>query len=377
MSRMAIPSASVVACVSKELLRKFAPSQIGSMLSVENDPCNYVVCILKRSPKSSFMPAALVFPGGALEPEDQAYAASLPISTRNDDPLADRKVCSLRETFEESGLCLLDGADSSTFKSKEDCLEWRHRVHNDATQWNLLMASKAGLTTPLSGLHPLCRFVTPDAEAARGGKGFDASFFLSVVTGEQLQSSLALGADRKETTKMLWASPASVFEMMEKGTAFVVRMVMLDRREGNTDRPCGVWFWCPVLTICFVVCCMWCDRRRHHSIAFWMPCQKCTTWQTCHNSVDEVTNVLFDPALRPTLDLMSVSSSDENRCWCLTIFFVLRCTADRYVDRELPWKPHPTMLDEDSTEVFARGHWFRHAQIDCVPFGCMIFAIAL
>ncbi|MBM4291085.1 MAG: hypothetical protein FJ138_06250 [Deltaproteobacteria bacterium] len=83
------------------------------------------VLLLKRSPTASFMPSALVFPGGRLEPEDARGAAADEAGEAGegrgwaawgfDSPAAARaeRRCAARETEEEAGLTLTAAEESA------------------------------------------------------------------------------------------------------------------------------------------------------------------------------------------------------------------------------------------------------------------------
>lgn len=234
-NKFEIPSASLIICASKDVLRTAMPASglDVSEIDFNDDSCDYLVCMQQRSARSSFMADALVFPGGALEPEDRQIGRLL----KGEPSIAALKVCGVRETFEESGLCLLAGAHEHTFPSLSDALEWRHRVHEDAKQFEELLNRRGPLSINPDDLHLMCRFVTPELEAQRGGKGFDAWFFVANLTAPQLQASLAVGSDRKETSSFVWKSPSQALAMHARGEAFLVQFnyPVLGRERTHTD----------------------------------------------------------------------------------------------------------------------------------------------
>ena len=291
--RTAIPSASVVICAPKTFFFLDAERAAGAggggassakkttnkVRVVFDDSAgdeeeggsggvtsDYLVCMLQRSAKSSFMANALVFPGGMMEHSDielaetAAAAAAAEqakvkvgnttssasccccsgesgdqlqrlVTAQQATVLAEAlQVCAVRETFEECGVCLFPGASKDSFDSPEAAREWRSRVHGDDKQFKELLSATltqrmdtAANAGPLPGLHRMCRFITPDAEAARGGKGFDASFFLSVLSKDQFEASVAMGCDQKETSSMVWTSPRHALRLHRQGKAFLVR----------------------------------------------------------------------------------------------------------------------------------------------------------
>ena len=61
------------------------------------------VLVLRRSNRSRFLPGFVVFPGGVIEPGDDALAAEL-----LGDPAEAARACAVRELAEEAGLRLTD-----------------------------------------------------------------------------------------------------------------------------------------------------------------------------------------------------------------------------------------------------------------------------
>lgn len=233
-NRHEIPSASAIICAPKHLLQRHHEIMLEAAaarnedadyhLDVGDDDSDYVVCMLRRSARSSFMADALVFPGGAMEYEDTALAASLVEQHSGSIRCDALTVCAARETFEESGVCLLSECDGDTFPGgKAGASAWRKKVHNDATQFREMLSALGDKLIDSANFHRFCRFVTPDMEAARGGKGFDASFLLSVLTEGQLAASQAMSSDRKETTSMLWTTPRRALQLFRNGEAFLAR----------------------------------------------------------------------------------------------------------------------------------------------------------
>lgn len=138
--------------------------------------------LLTRTAKASFMPNALVFPGGGLEPQDLERARrSLETGERftnweawgftsEVDALAQR-ACALRECDEEAG---------------------------------------AQLTPALQGLSLPCvgRWLTP----ARLPKRFDTSFWLGL-----LDAPLQVHPDQSEVVDGAWRAPAQVLDAYRRG----------------------------------------------------------------------------------------------------------------------------------------------------------------
>jgi 8-oxo-dGTP pyrophosphatase MutT (NUDIX family) len=168
------------------------------------------VYMLQRSPTASFMPNALVFPGGALDDQDtnEFWQKSTNI---NDDvagkaiPIDDHRlahalmVAAVRETFEEAGILLA----LSHLKSTQAQDLARVQLNAGTTSFQQVVED-LGLTLNLAALTFISRWITPKVERRR----FDAYFFLAEVPSGDLRES----ADGNETLKGRWMSPLSILE---------------------------------------------------------------------------------------------------------------------------------------------------------------------
>lgn len=164
-----------------------------------------VYCV-QRHARSPFMGGAIVFPGGKVDANDAAVAAT---SARDGidprvnmlgaaDPAA-LLVAAARELVEEA--CLLPAATASAGAG-------RIRAALAAgTTFEAALAAE-GLTLELGGLAPFARWITPEAEPRR----FDARFFmLPLPEGQEAIH------DDHETTLGFWASPSAVLERFHAG----------------------------------------------------------------------------------------------------------------------------------------------------------------
>ena len=166
------------------------------------------VYMLQRSPKASFMPNALVFPGGALDEQDtnqywQNHAnidlARKAIPIHNDRLAHSLMVAALRETFEEAGILLTLSQPKST--RGQDVA--RAQLNAGTTTFQQVIES-LGLTLDLSALTFISRWITPKVERRR----FDAYFFLAEAPSGDLRES----ADGNETLNGRWMSPGAILE---------------------------------------------------------------------------------------------------------------------------------------------------------------------
>ncbi len=170
---------------------------------VEDAP--FEVFLVRRHPKSSFMPSTYVFPGGKLDALDSeprllartrgrslegaAQALGEPADAARATALY---VAAIRETFEEAGVLLAD------FGVEADLSAARARLASGAPFVDVLSELDAYLR--LDQLVPHARWVTPVAEARR----FDSRFFFSLAPAGQLASH-----DEHETTAGAWLSPGA------------------------------------------------------------------------------------------------------------------------------------------------------------------------
>eukprot|EP01062_Namystynia_karyoxenos_P056252 TRINITY_DN47220_c0_g1_i1.p2 TRINITY_DN47220_c0_g1~~TRINITY_DN47220_c0_g1_i1.p2 ORF type:complete len:358 (+),score=114.98 TRINITY_DN47220_c0_g1_i1:83-1075(+) len=190
--------------------------------------CDYRICMVRRNAKASFMPDALVFPGGAVDSADAAVAAEL--LAGGGGPDAAIRLAAVRETFEESGVLL---AQPSPQLSEAESAEWRRRVGRKAAELKAF-CQKFHCTPCTERLHYWCSFVTPDFEAARVKKGgFDARFYLCVAASGELRHH---ASDKAETTELLWLTPEEAVAACHNGTVYMAppQFVILNELCGHT-----------------------------------------------------------------------------------------------------------------------------------------------
>lgn len=132
------------------------------------------VCMLRRRRGSSFMASAFVFPGGGVDAGES---------------LAE---CAARELFEEAGVALVTGAQTTP----EQLADLRARVAAGAAAKPLL--EEAGLRWDEAQLTPWSHWVTPSLEPKR----FSAHFFVAALPPHQ-----APRFDDVETVEQIWINP--------------------------------------------------------------------------------------------------------------------------------------------------------------------------
>ncbi|QDO98638.1 NUDIX domain-containing protein [Ferrovibrio terrae] len=133
------------------MTRPALPHDAGSLVLVRRGPEGPEVLLGRRAGKHRFLPNVYAFPGGRVDSSDKSEVPINPLNS-NDLLLQPTAVAAIRETWEETGIPL-----------------------------GLLEAGR--LRPDLSGLHYLCRAITPAESPIR----FHARFFLRDVTGMPLK----------------------------------------------------------------------------------------------------------------------------------------------------------------------------------------------
>jgi len=168
------------------------PRAAATLLVVRDDP--FEVLMLRRQGPGTF-PSALVFPGGAVDPDD-SHADWVGMTrggaTLDTDDRAFR-IAAVRETWEEAGILVaLEGA----------------RVPADPrTNYRAIVAGVEA-RLDLDGIHDFAHWVTPEPEPRR----FDTRFFIARAPQGQVASF-----DGNETVSLQWTSPRRAVELDRSG----------------------------------------------------------------------------------------------------------------------------------------------------------------
>lgn len=156
------------------------------------------ILMLERAETMAFAAGALVFPGGRIDPEDEAMAAAFPA-------LADAaaRIAAIRETIEETGV-------APALRPVPDASALRQAMAAGESFAALIEAT--GLELELDALTPFARWCPNFREARR----FDTLFYL----GEAPPGGGTLHcADETESVHTFWASAATVLAEIEAGRA--------------------------------------------------------------------------------------------------------------------------------------------------------------
>ena len=136
-----------------------------------------IFCV-ERSKQSRFLGGAIVFPGGKLDasdasPEwaslatdarDPARAGSTVPFTSDAAHLHALAIAACRETLEEAAMLHVAGGSKDV--TQDDLFALRARLGSESGALRSFL-SERGLYLDLQALHPLARWVTPEAEARR------------------------------------------------------------------------------------------------------------------------------------------------------------------------------------------------------------------
>ncbi len=179
-----------------------APKDAATILVVRDGIDGVEVCMLRRSPRSDFVPGVHVFPGGAVETTDGAAAVAA-WCRGLDDAEASRRlgldsgglgvwVAAVRECFEEAGLLL--GAD--TVDAGELA---RLRVGLNSGAFAFAdVCRELDLALPLDAVHYYSHWITPEGPPIR----YDTRFFVCAAPSGQIPIH-----DGVETVGTTWITP--------------------------------------------------------------------------------------------------------------------------------------------------------------------------
>ncbi|HLB62215.1 MAG TPA: NUDIX domain-containing protein [Actinomycetota bacterium] len=151
------------------------PRVAATVIAAREGAMGVEVLVLERSPTSRFLPGYVVFPGGAVDPEDHEHARRW-FGTAEEAPRA----CAVRELLEEAGLALTAGGLLAGGLESVDAEPPRVEQLRQISHW-----------------------VAPEDVPVR----FDARFF-ALEAPEDVEPR----PDGGETARAWWSSPAVLME---------------------------------------------------------------------------------------------------------------------------------------------------------------------
>ncbi|MDP7067066.1 MAG: NUDIX domain-containing protein [Acidimicrobiales bacterium] len=178
--------------------------------------------MLRRNPKSEFVPGQFVFPGGAVDVRDRVTDEIETISVGLNDQQASSRlqvesgglaywVAAIRECFEEAG-ALLARIGNNELSLADPQLHQRFQRHREAVYaGNLTMVDLCraeGLQLNFDDLRYVSHWITPIGPSRR----FDTRFFVARSPQDQRPAH-----DGGETVESCWITPKEAMELHEAG----------------------------------------------------------------------------------------------------------------------------------------------------------------
>lgn len=197
-----------------------------TVMLLRDGPRGLEVFMVERHQNAGFASGALVFPGGKLDPEDtDPELAELSANTGLTPDQTARRMCGIRETFEEAGVLLARERPGGALVSgaRMTALSERYRAPIHAGELGLKeMAARERLSPACDLLVPFAHWITPAVSARR----FDTWFYLvpAPENGDEAHDAVHDGAEAVDSA---WLTPAEAFAEQDAGRrtmVFVTRM---------------------------------------------------------------------------------------------------------------------------------------------------------
>ncbi len=166
--------------------------------------CAPELLMVERAKAMVFAGGALVFPGGRIDPGDEAFAASMPGAPAD----AAARIAAVRETVEEAGLPV----GLSPLPDPAALTHMRARLHAGDVFGEVL--TKAALTLDLSALVPFARWCPAHAHM----RIFDTRFFLARLPNDAPLATV----DRTENVRLLWTTARDMLDEADAGRATII-----------------------------------------------------------------------------------------------------------------------------------------------------------
>jgi 8-oxo-dGTP pyrophosphatase MutT (NUDIX family) len=196
------------------------PRPAGTVLLLRDSPHGIEVFMATRHQGSSFMPGVLVFPGGAVDPDDSApslidgVGPGLPDIGLPDD--ATSRIGGVREIFEEAAFLLARpvGGGDLVGADRLERIVASHRAALCAGDkaFSAIMAEE-GLRPAIDLMVPFANWITPVIRKKR----FDARFYLARAPEGQIGAH-----DEQELINSRWITPAEALAAQARGEIKVV-----------------------------------------------------------------------------------------------------------------------------------------------------------
>jgi 8-oxo-dGTP pyrophosphatase MutT (NUDIX family) len=216
--------------------KPMVPRPAATVTLVRDAPGGFEVLMMQRNFQSVFVPGAYVFPGGALDEQDES-ADIAALCTGLNDEVASRKlgvqrgglaywVAAIRESFEEAGILLAcdERGEIVTLDDAERVERfhaYRQRVERGDHRLSDMLRQE-GLKLPLQQMTYFSHWITPVGAPRR----YDTRFFVAAAPPAQKPLH-----DNGETIDHLWVRPAEALSLykqkkfdMRTPTLFTLRL---------------------------------------------------------------------------------------------------------------------------------------------------------
>ena len=173
------------------------PRLAATVILVRDGEVGLEVLMVRRNKKLDVAAGALVFPGGALNPDDGREVSDLSIACR---------VAAVRETFEEAGILLARGDSGGQFIGAEQAGDILARYRPLLTQGTISfhdMIRHEELELALDLLVPTVRWITPEVRPKR----YDTHFYICPAPAGQVARH-----DGSEAVEAIWVTPGDALE---------------------------------------------------------------------------------------------------------------------------------------------------------------------
>jgi 8-oxo-dGTP pyrophosphatase MutT (NUDIX family) len=191
------------------------PRPAATVLLLRDSPDGIEVFMATRHQGSSFMPGVLVFPGGAVDPDDSAPGL---IDAAGGELPGDAvsRIAGVREIFEEAAFLLarpVAGGDLVGAERLEHIVaNHRAALCGGEKTFSAIMAEE-GLRPAIDLMAPFARWITPVIRKKR----FDARFYLARAPEGQIGAH-----DEHELIDGRWITPAAALAAQARGEIKVV-----------------------------------------------------------------------------------------------------------------------------------------------------------
>jgi 8-oxo-dGTP pyrophosphatase MutT (NUDIX family) len=159
--------------------------------------------VMERTGHMAFAAGALVFPGGRIDPEDEAFGAAFA-----DLPDAAARIAAVRETIEETGLApaIRPETDAATAR--------RLRAGIESGRGLAALLAEESLAIDPHRLTPFARWCPNFRETRR----FDTLFFLAEAPAEAAEPTVS----EQEAVRVFWAGARDILDEIEAGRAHAI-----------------------------------------------------------------------------------------------------------------------------------------------------------